>query len=74
MDPDPYQQAWQAHASRTRVTIDPEVLRKEVQRNQEEFRAAIFRRDFREMGIALLLVPVWFYLGAALSLPWTWAA
>jgi hypothetical protein len=32
----------------------------------------IFWRDFREVGIAMLLLPVWFYLGAMISLPWTW--
>lgn len=72
MDPDKYQQAWQAHASQTRVTIDAELLLKEVQRNQRKFRATIFWRDCREIGIALLLLPVWLYLGIMFPLPWTW--
>ena len=54
MDPDNYQQAWQAQSSQTRVTIDADLLLKEVQRNQRDFRATIFRRDFREVGIGLL--------------------
>jgi CubicO group peptidase (beta-lactamase class C family) len=72
MDPDNYQQAWQAHSSRTRITIDANVLLKEVERSQRNFRAMIFWRDFREVGVAVLLLPVWFYLGARFSLPWTW--
>jgi|SRR5579872_1126019 len=72
MEPDKYQQAWQAHASQTRVTVDADLLRKEVQRNQRQFRATIFLRDYREIGVALLLLPVWFYLGDRWSSPWTW--
>jgi CubicO group peptidase (beta-lactamase class C family) len=72
MDPDNFQQAWQAQSSRTRVTIDADLLRKEVQHSQRSFRAMIFWRDCREVGIALLMLPVWFYLGSTRSLPWTW--
>jgi CubicO group peptidase (beta-lactamase class C family) len=71
-DPDNYQQAWQAHSSQTRVTIDIDLLQKEVQRNQRDFRAIIFRRDFIEVAVALLLIPYWFYAGITHSLPWTW--
>ena len=53
MEPDKYQQAWQAHSSQTRVTVDADLLLKEVQRSQRNFRAMIFWRDFREVGVAL---------------------
>ena len=73
MDPDKYQQAWQAQSSQTRVTIDADLLLKEVQRNQRDFRATIFWRDFREVGsrtaVAALCGSIWAY---ELSLPWTW--
>lgn len=72
MNPDKYQQAWQEHSSQTRVTIDADLLLQEVQRNQRDFRAMIFLRDFREVVVALLMIPVWFYLGAITSSPWTW--
>jgi hypothetical protein len=72
MDPDKYQQAWQAEASQTRVTIDADLLLEEVQRQLRNFRAMIFWRDFREIGIALLMIPAWFYLGITTSSPWTW--
>jgi len=72
MEPDKYQQAWQKHSSQTRVTVDADLLLKEVQRSQRTFRATIFCRDFREVVVVLLLIPLWFYLGARNSLPWTW--
>ena len=50
MNPDKYQQAWQAQSSQTRVTVDADLLLKEVQRIQRTFRAMIFWRDFREVG------------------------
>jgi len=49
MEPDKYQQAWQARTSQVRVTIDADLLLKEVQRNQRDFRATIFRRDVVEV-------------------------
>jgi hypothetical protein len=72
MDPDEYQQAWQAHSSRTRITVDANLLLNEVQRSQQNFRATIFHRDLREAGVGLVMIPVWFYLGAMMSLPWSW--
>jgi hypothetical protein len=72
MDPDNLQQAWKTQSSQTRLTIDAELLLKEVRRNQRYFAAMIFWRDVREVGISLLMVPLWLYLGVKLSLPWTW--
>jgi len=72
MDPDKYQKAWQAHSSQTRVTVDADLLLTEVQRSQGNFRTMIFWRDFREVGVGLLMVPVWIAMGILLSLPWAW--
>jgi hypothetical protein len=72
MDPDNYQQAWQAHSSHKRVTINADLLLKEVERNQRKFRAEIFWRDYREIGAAILALMLWFYLGDRWSSPWTW--
>ena len=69
MSSDKFQQAWQ---SQDRLTIDAELLLKEVQRNQRQFTAAIFWRDVREVGVAVLMVPAWIFMGVRLSLPWTW--
>src|SRR5882672_7371959 len=72
MDPDSYQKAWHSQSSQTRVTIAADLLLKEVQRSQRTFRATIFHRDFREVVIGLLMLPLWFFAGHWLSLPWTW--
>jgi CubicO group peptidase (beta-lactamase class C family) len=72
MDPDKYQQAWRTQASATRVTIDTEVLLKAVQRDRRDLRATIFWGELNAIGIALLLLPVWIYLGVTSGSPWTW--
>ena len=72
MKPDYLKAAWLAQASRTRLTINADLLLDEVRRNQRAFNAMIFWRDTREVGICLLMVPLWFYWGAKDSLPWTW--
>src|SRR4051794_4368666 len=69
MNPDDLKRAWQGQS---RMTVDARLLLNEVQRNERSFAAMIFWRDFREVGVSLLLVPLWFYLGARSSLPWTW--
>jgi CubicO group peptidase (beta-lactamase class C family) len=72
MDPDKFQQAWRTQASETRVTFDTDVLLKAVQRNQQDFRATIFWGELNAIGIALLLLPVWIYMGITTGSHWTW--
>lgn len=72
LGPDFYQQAWRAQSSQAPVTVDADLLFQQVQRNQRDFRATINRRDFAEIGISLLLLPVWIYMGVATASPWTW--
>src|SRR5688572_19365689 len=72
MNPDDYKQAWQAQSSQTQLSIHADVLLKEVQRNQQSFAATIFWRDVREVGVSLLMIPAWIYMGIALKLPWSW--
>src|SRR5262245_3362574 len=72
MHPDSFQKAWHAQSSQTRVTVAADLLLKEVQRSQGSFRATIFQRDFREVAVGLLMLPVWFYLGHRFSLPSSW--
>jgi hypothetical protein len=71
-NPDNFQQAWQAHASQTRVTIDADLLLKVVERDQRNFQRTIFWRDYREVGVAVAMIPLWFYLDFAVNPPWTW--
>ncbi|MGD9636133.1 MAG: serine hydrolase domain-containing protein [Pirellulales bacterium] len=72
MDLDSFQKAWQAQSSQTRVTIAADLLRNEVQRSERNLRDTIFRRDFREVAIGLVMLPVWFYLGRKFALPASW--
>ena len=72
MDPDKFQQAWQTQTSATRVTIDTDLLLKEVQRSQRDIRALVSLNDYTEIGISLLLIPVWIYMGVTMASPWTW--
>jgi hypothetical protein len=72
MDPDELKHAWQSQPPQTRLTTDAEVLLGEVQRDARHFNTVIFWRDVREVGVSLLMVPLWIYLGIKSSLPWTW--
>ena len=72
MNLDEFQQAWKSDAVQDRITIHPELLRNELQRNRQDFRRTIARRDCLEVGVALLLLPVWIYMGVTNSSPWTW--
>ena len=72
MEPDQFQQAWRAQSSQTRVTIDADLLSKEVERNHQAFQTTILLRDIREVVVAVVMIPVWFFLGAWMTLPWAW--
>lgn len=49
------QKAWKAQPVGARVTLDPQVLLKEVRRKQGKFTRTIFWRDVREVGVAAVL-------------------
>lgn len=72
MSPDEFQKAWQAHASRTRVTIDADLLLEAVRRTQHDSRIAMSFNEIVVFGIGVVLLPVWIYLGVATASPWTW--
>src|SRR5215470_10040166 len=69
---DDLKKAWQSEAAQQRLILDAGLVLNEVRRNERHFAAKIFRRDVREVGVALLLVPVWIYLGVKNSAPWSW--
>ncbi|QEF99282.1 hypothetical protein Mal15_33440 [Stieleria maiorica] len=72
MAADKFQQAWKSEASQLKVTIDTDLLSKQVQQSHDRFRSLIFWRDVREVGVSLVMIPVWIAMGIGLSLPWTW--
>lgn len=53
------QKAWQSQNASAKVTINADLLMKEVRRNQRQFRATIFWRDVREVVVAFLLT--WYF-------------
>src|SRR5262245_24104908 len=64
-----FQKSWQSQDGGKKVSINADVLLSEVRRNQEQFRQTILWRYVREVGIAMLLVPVFIYFGLKVS--WT---
>jgi hypothetical protein len=71
MKPDDLKQVWQTQSSLARLSIDADLLLAEVRRNQWYFTAMIFWRDVREVGICLVLAPLFLYLAVKDALPWT---
>ena len=69
---DELKKVWQSQSPPRRLTLDSELLLNEVRRNERQFGRMIYWRDLREIGVALVLVPVWVYLGVRQSLPWSW--
>jgi Na+/proline symporter len=57
------QKTWQSQDASAKVTINADVLLKEVRRNQRQFWATIFWRDLREVGVAFLLTLFFLHQG-----------
>jgi Na+/proline symporter len=58
-----FQKAWQSQDTGAKVTINTDVLLKEVRRNQQHFWMTIFWRDVREVGVAFLLTLFFLHQG-----------
>jgi hypothetical protein len=58
------QKTWQAQDANARVTINTDLLLKEVRRNQRQFWATIFWRDLREVIVAIGLTVYFSWQGA----------
>ena len=69
---DDLKKAWQSQAPPQRLTLDTALVLNEVRRNERQFAAMIYCRDVREVGVALLMVPVWIYCGIRFSHHWSW--
>ncbi len=69
---DELKNAWQSQNAPQRLTLDAGLLLNEVRRNERQFAAMIYCRDLREVGTALIMVPVWIIMGIKLSSLWTW--
>lgn len=69
---DELKSAWRSQAAPPRLTIDATLVLNEVRRNERQFAAMIYCRDVREVAVALLLVPVWIWMGIKMSSLWSW--
>lgn len=63
MNFDDFQKAWQAQDAAKGISLNEDALLNEVRRNQENFRGTIFWRDLREVGVAVVLVPIFLVSG-----------
>lgn len=54
------------------LAIDPDRLLVEVRSKQQAFAATIVWRDAREVGVSLVMIPIWIVMGVKIGLPWTW--
>lgn len=57
------QNNWQSQQPEPKLAIDPDLLLKEVKRNQRNFESIIFWRDVGEVGVAVVLIPIFLYPG-----------
>jgi hypothetical protein len=69
MPGDPLQAAWQSQPD---PPADADGLVREVHQRHQQFATMIFLRDVREVGVSLVLLPVWVAMGVGLGLPWSW--
>ncbi|QDU72903.1 hypothetical protein [Mucisphaera calidilacus] len=73
MKPDPLQEAWGAQGGGVRVTKEGALLLREVQRNQRYLDQLVRLRDYREVGVALMLIVAWFAMSLLVpEMLWTW--
>jgi Na+/melibiose symporter-like transporter len=64
---------WQKDAAASKLTIDSDMLIREVKRNKDAFESTIFWRDFREVAVAVIMVGVFLH-GAARAKDNMWVA
>jgi hypothetical protein len=70
MGTDEYQEAWKAHSENNQVKIDVDVIMNAVLCNQKEMQSASYWSDISDMGISLVLLQIFFYLGTTMDLHW----
>jgi len=61
------QKTWQKDAGISKLTIDSDLLLREVKRNREHFESTIFWRDVREAGGSFVLAMFFLYQGIKLN-------
>jgi len=64
---DELQKTWQSPDSNPSLTINSEILLREVRSNKEHFQSTVFWRDIREGGIAFVLFIFFLYHGLKMN-------
>lgn len=72
MNFDELQDTWQKQNASGQVEIKEDALLSLIRRNHHTLEGTLSRRDTIEIIVALLLIPVWIWLGFTKALPWTW--
>ncbi len=57
------QKNWQTQPDSFTLTIDSDILFKEVERNRKNFVSSIFWRDFREVAVSIIMFVYFAYVG-----------
>ena len=60
---DQLQKNWQSQPTGPKLTIDSDMLQKQVRRNKRSFESAIFWRDVREVGVGIVMFILFVYWG-----------
>jgi hypothetical protein len=55
---------WQKDAAAAKLTIDQNMMVREVKRNKDAFESSIFWRDFREVAVGIIMVGVFLHAAA----------
>jgi hypothetical protein len=68
---DELQRIWRSQGE---VTLDPTALAETLRRHDQTFGRMISLRDMREIGVSLVLIPIWIGMGLFMPnpSPWTW--
>jgi hypothetical protein len=64
---------WQKDTAGSKLTIDSDMLIREVKRNKDAFKSCVFWRDFREVAVSIVMVGVFLH-GAFKSKDNIWVA
>jgi len=57
------QKNWQSQPGSFTLTIDSDILLKQVERNKRSFESSIFWRDFREVAVSIIMFIYFAYVG-----------
>jgi hypothetical protein len=74
MNLDEFERAWKSQGG---AALNADQLAEALRKHDQSFNRMIYLRDAREIGVALVLIPIWVAMGLGIPLigalsPWTW--